>query len=33
MSFINELRGLGLIAQLSADEELDDHLESGSRTV
>ena len=33
MSFINELRGLGLIAQLSADEELDDHLESGTRTV
>ncbi len=33
MNFIDELRGLGLIAQLSADEELDDHLESGSRTV
>lgn len=33
MSFINELRELSLIAQLSADQELEEHLESGSRTV
>lgn len=33
MSFINQLHQLGLIAQQSADHALDDHLESGPRTV
>lgn len=33
MSIIDKLRDLGLIAQLSAEEELVEHLESGSRTV
>ena len=33
MSIINQLRNLGLIAQLSAEDELQEHLESGVRTV
>ncbi len=33
MGLISKLDALGLIAQVSADEELDEHLESGIRTV
>lgn len=33
MAIVNKLRELGLIAQLSAEDELVAHLESGSRTV
>ena len=33
MNFVDQLKQLGLVAQLSADETLSDHLESGSRTV
>jgi len=33
MNIIEQLRALGLVAQLSANEELEDHLDSGSRTV
>ncbi|SVC59939.1 uncharacterized protein METZ01_LOCUS312793, partial [marine metagenome] len=33
MSLLDNLKGLGLIAQTSAESELLDHLESGSRTV
>ena len=33
MGLISELNDLGLIAQVSANEELDEHLSSGMRTV
>ena len=33
MNIIEQLQGLGLVAQLSANEELKNHLESGIRTV
>ncbi len=33
MSLISHLRSLGLIAQLSAEDELEAHLQSGQRTV
>ena len=33
MSFIEQLRDLDLVAQISAEQELNEHLESGARTV
>lgn len=33
MGLVSRLNELGLIAQISADEELDEHLDSGMRTV